>query len=119
MNQNNKHLYGNFKAMKKCVLIDDDLLIHKLWSMEAEKKNVYLFKFFSVDEFIKDSSKIEKDIEIFLDSNLGEHVKGEVEAEKIYNLGFENIYLVTGKDVEDIELRTWIKEIRGKRPLFC
>lgn len=49
---------------------------------------------------------------------IDDDIKGEDEAEKIFRLGFENIYLVTGKSPEDILNKKWIKEKRGKRPEF-
>tara|TARA_B100001971_G_scaffold215195_1_gene260201 strand:+ start:25871 stop:26191 length:321 start_codon:yes stop_codon:yes gene_type:complete len=104
--------------IKTCILIDDDSLIHKLWEIEASKKNIDLHKFFSVNDFIENHTNFDKDSTIYIDSSLGEEIKGEDEAEKIFKLGFENIYLVTGKSPEDILNKKWIKEIRGKRPEF-
>jgi hypothetical protein len=104
--------------MKKVVFIDDDDLMHMSWKLEANKFNIDLTCFNSVDEFITNSSNYEKDIRIYIDSNLSENKKGEIESEKIYDLGFKNLFLATGYSKEDIDKPSWIIEIVGKRADF-
>jgi signal transduction histidine kinase len=100
------------------IFIDDDDLIRMSWKMEADKSNIDLSCFNSVDEFISNSSEFDKDTKIYIDSNLGDNKKGEIESEKIYDLGFKNLYLATGYSKEDIDKPSWIIEIVGKRADF-
>lgn len=104
--------------MRKVVLIDDDELIRMSWQMAANKANIQVLLFQSIDEFINVSSEISKDTEIFVDSNLGDGIKGEVESKKIYELGFSNIFIATGYSKESLDKPEWIKDIVGKRPSF-
>ena len=55
---------------------------------------------------------------IYVDSNLGNGVKGEEIAKQISDLGFENIYLCTGYRSSDFAKMPWIKDILGKDPQF-
>lgn len=100
------------------VLIDDDKLIHQLWKLEAKKKNIELDVFETVESFLESQQSYGQNVNVFVDSNLGNGKFGEDEAEKIFKAGFENIYLVTGKDPSEIKNTKWIKDIRGKRPNF-
>ncbi len=73
-------------------------------------------EFSSIDAFLKDSSTIPKDAKIYIDSNLGDNIKGEIESEKIFNLGFKNLYLATGYGKEFIQKPSWIIEVLSKGP---
>lgn len=104
----------------ECVLIDDDELIHFAWSRIAEKQGVILTCFDSVDEFLANQSNFTKDVIIYIDSHLSEELRGEVEAQKIFQAGFETIFLTTGYAKSDVKLDgcPWIKDIVSKRPPF-
>lgn len=103
---------------KQYILIDDDELMHMTWKMEADKKAIEFKAYSSVEEFIKDADQYAKDSVIYVDSNLADGLKGEIESEKISKLGFSEIYLATGFSADDLEKPEWIKEIVGKRPEF-
>lgn len=96
------------------VLIDDDILIQLGKQLQAEKEGYQLDCFYSIDEFLASSSKYPKDTEIYVDSNLGTGVPGEVDSKRIAEIGFENIYLNTGYSDLNIEEYTWIKQIYVK-----
>jgi signal transduction histidine kinase len=98
--------------LEKLVLIDDDKLIHLSWRMAANKKNINLDCFFSVEEFIDRHAIYQKDTFIFIDSYLGNNVLGEVESKKIFDLGFQKIYLATGIPIEN--LPSWFEGQQGK-----
>lgn len=106
------------EVIKECVLIDDDKLIHMMWEREARIKEVNLYCYTDVDTFLINYDTFSLDINIYVDSNLAEEKKGEDEAEKIFNAGFTNIFIVTGMDKEDIQNTKWIKDVFGKRPVF-
>ena len=100
----------------KVILIDDDKLIHMLWKREISKLNHQFIAFLSVADFLAYSEKITKDSYIFIDSDLGNGLKGEVESERISNLKFQRLYLTTGYPKNSISKPIWIKEIIGKSP---
>ena len=98
------------------VLIDDDLLIHLTWKSVAKAAGKSLLCFASVDEFIKNTQNLPRDTVIYVDSNLGKGIKGEVAAEKISELGFAHICLATGYSADSFSKFPWIKQIVGKDP---
>lgn len=106
------------EIIRDYVLIDDDELVRKVWSMEASKVGKNLTCFNCIEGFLESKDKFSKDTIIFVDSNLENGVKGEIESEKILNNGFENIHLATGMSPDEINKPAWIKSIIGKKPLF-
>jgi len=100
------------------VLIDDDDLIHMSWQQEANLKKLNLKSYKTVDDFLNDELNFPKDTTIYIDSNLANNIKGEVESKRIFDLGFKKIILTTGYSKEDINKPDWIKEIVGKRANF-
>ena len=51
---------------------------------------------------------------MYIDSDLGKGLKGEELSKGIFDLGFKNIYLATGKRKVDIKVPYWIKKVQGK-----
>ena len=101
------------------ILIDDDKLIRMSWVMAAKKANVQVRVFESVDEFIENAPELDKDsTRVFIDSDLGNGLKGEIEAEKIYQLGFKNIHMATGHSADDLDLPDFIVSVQGKKAPF-
>jgi DNA-binding NtrC family response regulator len=98
---------------KKIIFIDDDPLILKSWEMSAQAKNITIHTFQSIDEFLKNN--FSKDIPIYIDSNLSDNLKGEQESQKLFELGYTELFLATAHDPETIEKPQWIKEVIGKR----
>lgn len=100
------------------ILIDDDELMHMSWKMEAQKQGLSFKAYFTVEEFLNSAAQICKSSVIYIDSNLADGIKGEVESEKISKIGFSEIYLATGYAASDIQKPKWIKEVVGKRAQF-
>lgn len=98
------------------LLLDDDELIHMTWKMKAKEANVDLLCFKDPEEI--DLGTISKDSVFYIDSNLGDDVKGEDFARKLYDQGFENLYLATGYDKSEFEHLDFLKGVIGKRPPF-
>lgn len=96
------------------VLIDDDDLIHLVWKKEAKKRNINLIAFKSVHDFLSSSLGLDKNINIYIDSNLGESQKGEELSKNIFEKGFENIYLCSGDNQIELKKYPWIKGMSGK-----
>jgi hypothetical protein len=72
----------------------------------------------SIDDFLRSVDRISLKTIICIDSNLGDKVNGEEEAREIYDRGFLDIYLVTGKDKNSVNDYPWIKAIVGKAPVW-
>jgi signal transduction histidine kinase/CheY-like chemotaxis protein len=106
----------NQNPISPIVLIDDDRLIHLNWAMYCKKNGIPFQGFKSVEDFLKTSDSFDKSTRIYIDSNLGDGIKGELESEKIFLLGFQNLFLATGYQKRDIEKPAWIKEIYSKSP---
>ncbi len=98
------------------ILIDDDKFIHVNWSMYCQRNNLKFIGFKSVSAFLSSCSTIDRDSKIFIDSNLGNGVKGEFEAEKLFQKGFVNLYLATGYEKDSFLKPRWIKDIFSKNP---
>lgn len=101
------------------VLIDDDKLIHLGWKLRASKAGLQIRSFYSVDEFLSENIPTDSIKNVFIDSDLGNDFKGEIEAKKIYELGYRNIILTTGHTDIDKKNYPWLKEVRSKEPPFC
>ncbi len=98
------------------VLIDDDKFVHINWSLICKKIGLDLHVFYSIDDFLKLAHTLDKGTRIYIDSHLGDGIQGEFESEQIFNLGFDNLFLTTGYQKEDINKPSWIKEIYSKGP---
>ncbi|MFH1356777.1 MAG: hypothetical protein ABII18_06540 [bacterium] len=106
--------------MDKCdyVLIDDDPIIHASWTFVAKSKGKVVRCYAKANEFIQEIGMYHKETPIYIDSNLGENVRGEIVAKNIHEKGFENIYLATGYNPEEFTQMPWIKAVVGKEPPF-
>ena len=99
---------------RKVVLIDDDELIQIGWRRSGKKMGYDVQTFTTIEDFLNSSTQFKKETPIFIDSNLGNGIKGEIESEKIYNLGFEKLYLATGYQKSEINVPSWILEVYPK-----
>lgn len=98
------------------ILIDDDSLVHMNWTYYCKKNGIKFVGFKVVEDFILAASAFDKSTKIFIDSNLGDGILGEVESEKIFNLGFINLFMATGHDVDSFLKPRWIKKVYSKGP---
>jgi len=98
------------------VLIDDDALVHMTWKMSARTSGITLKAFKAPAEFMSSLNTFPKSTPIYIDSELGEEVKGEDVAKTIHALGFGTIYLETGHPPEHFTSMPWIKEVISKDP---
>lgn len=106
--------FAKNEAPQTIVLIDDDRFTHLNWKRSAKNNGIELLSFYSVEDFLNESHGLYLDIPIYVDSNLGDGLKGEILSEAIYNNGFKNIILATGAKKEDIKIPFWIKKVQGK-----
>lgn len=97
------------------ILIDDDLLIHTFWSMAAKSADVKLSCFKTFEEFKSVCAEFLKETPIYIDSSLGDGVKGETLIPELMELGFKEIYLATGYPASHFANNPTLK-IVGKQP---
>jgi hypothetical protein len=103
---------------KKAVLLDDNYLIGRLWKDEAKKSNVDFSYFSKISDLEAAIDQFDKDTEFYLDSELGDNLTGEEYAKSIYERGYKNISIVSGKTPAAFEGVHWVKSISGKEPPF-
>jgi signal transduction histidine kinase len=100
------------------ILLDDDDLVHACWAMDAKSKNKKLIGFQNVDEFFARADEFDFSSPLFVDSNLGSGLKGEVVSKRAFELGFKNVYLCTGYEPDSFPTMPWLKGIVPKDPQF-
>ena len=93
------------------ILIDDDKYIRLSWQLKSKKDGVDFCGFDSIYDFLQKYQNFVLESNIYIDSNLGRGIKGEIESKKIADLGFKNIYLTTGYSDLDISNYPWIKKL--------
>jgi signal transduction histidine kinase len=110
----------HFNDKKVIVLIDDDKFMRLSWKSKVHELNRTVFTFETIDQFLENCSMIPLDSLIFIDSCLKNGIKGEVEAKRIFEVGFKEIFLSTGYNKSDFNLveLPWIKDIVSKSPPF-
>jgi C4-dicarboxylate-specific signal transduction histidine kinase len=104
----------NIQKPSNMILIDNDKLICDSWATKASNESISLFTFNSVDEFLAKASLFDFKIPIYVDSDLGNGLKGEVLSKKIFDIGFKEIYLATGMNASLIQRPEWINGVIGK-----
>lgn len=100
------------------IIIDDNQGILDIWELEAEAQGKVVNTFISVEDFLLEKDNIQKDTPIYIDSNLGRGVKGEIFAQELHKQGFKELYLATGYPADSFAEIPWIKAIVGKEPIF-
>jgi hypothetical protein len=93
------------------VLIDDDKLMHMTWAYVAKERGLEIYISHLADTSIFQA--IEKDTPIYLDNNIA-GVSGIGLAIQLNQLGFTNISLATGSDLDPKQIPDFIREVRGK-----
>lgn len=98
------------------VLIDDDALVRATWKIAAKKSGKTLRAFSAPSEFLIESGPIDRATPVYIDSDLGESIRGEAEALKIHGLGFREIYLATGHASDKFAGLAHLRGVVGKEP---
>lgn len=100
------------------VLIDNDELMQSVWKLAGKKSGLNVDTYSSVNDFIEKFEIYNQKTIIYIDSDLGDNIKGELQAKKIFDKGFSEIYLTTGFSADQVQKFPWIKSIIGKTPPF-
>ncbi len=97
------------------VLLDDDLLVHMNWKMAAKAAGVDLKAYKTPEDFAVGLAPLSKDTHVYIDSDLGNGIKGEDIAVDLNHKGFTNITMATGHGPEKFLHLPWLK-VTGKEP---
>lgn len=62
-------------------------------------------------DFLKNLGKYSKEIQIFLDNDLNSDLSGIDLAKQLYEMGFTQLYLISGKDFEKDEIPNYVTVI--------
>jgi signal transduction histidine kinase/FixJ family two-component response regulator len=100
------------------VFIDDDEMMRTTWAFAASNAGKKIALYSSIDEFMSVIDDYGSDTVIYIDSDLDHSIKGEIEAKKLFDLGFTEIHLATGHSPNQFGNIPWIKSIIGKLPPF-
>jgi hypothetical protein len=103
-------------APGRAVLLDDDALTHMTWEMSAQEHGVELQAFTDPAEFLSRLENFPKDIPLYIDSDLGEKIKGENIAVELKEKGFINICLATAHPPGKFAHLPWLKVITKEPP---
>lgn len=98
------------------VLLDDDALVRMNWAGTARAKGLDLKVFSGAPEFLAAVGGLPKATAIYLDSKLGNGLRGEDIAKELHAQGFTELYLATGYDAQSFSPVPWIKKVVGKEP---
>jgi len=110
--------FNKLNESNKFVFIDDDENMRMAWIFAAEEAGEEIHVYSHPDEFTKDMSNYEKNTVIYIDSDLGTDIPGEVYAKELYENGFTELHLATGYSVDRFKGAPWLKSIVGKAPPF-
>lgn len=106
------------KMQVAAILIDEDPLIRLSWQMRANDLKKEIATFSSASEMLEKHHLFPKETPVFVDSDLGNNIKGEYLDKHIHEIGFQNIYLATGYPADKFERLPWLKGIVGKEPVL-
>lgn len=99
----------------RAVLLDDDKLVHMNWRTAARTAGAELHAFSDPRELKAALDGMPRDTPIFIDSDLGDGVRGEDVAAELREKGFEDISMATGHGPEKFSHLPWLK-VSGKEP---
>jgi len=100
------------------IFIDDDKILTKIWEMRASCIKTKIATFNCSEDFKKVMARYNKDIPIYIDSDLKEQIPGEMFAKFLYEQGFQNLYLATGYEKDKFGNLPWIKKVVNKEAPF-
>ncbi len=102
-------------AGRMAVLLDDDMLVHMNWKLAAKAAGVVLKAYKIPEDFTAGIETLAKDTPIYIDSDLGDGIKGESIAKELHDKGFTNLTMATGHGPEEFTHLPWLK-VTGKEP---
>lgn len=107
---------GIIREYFDAVLVDDDLLVRMVWNFSAKECQKKIKVFSDPEALLKELPHVDSRTPIYIDSQLGNGVKGQELALELYRRGFLELYLCTGFPKQSFSEMHWIKDIQGKEP---
>ena len=102
-------------AGKMAILLDDDMLVHMNWKLAAKAAGVELKAYKTPEELSAGAKNLHKDTPVYIDSDLGNNIRGEDIAIELRDKGFTYITMATGHGPEKFAHLPWLK-VTGKEP---
>jgi len=118
MEYNSIFLSSGDKADANLIIIDDNQALTDAWILSGEMAGKHVVAFNKINDFRSVMTQYNKNVPIYIDSDLNDIIKGQDFAKELYEDGFVNIYLATGFLPQDFPKMYWIKEVVGKEPPF-
>lgn len=100
------------------VLVDNDELCRIMWERKAKNKGIKILTCSSPDQFTKIKNVLGPQTAIYLDSDLGNGLKGEDFALELHNEGFSNLFMATGYGKEKFSNYDFLSGVISKTPPF-
>ena len=100
------------------VLIDDDAMMRRAWSMCAKQAGKRFLASRSLSDFMANSHRVAPETDIYIDCQLGDDAAGHDVARELNERGYKSLFLATGRAKTDVEPLPFLKEIRDKTPPF-
>ncbi|KTC87671.1 sensor histidine kinase [Legionella drozanskii] len=110
--------FSNNEPQSNFVFIDDDEMMRTTWRFAAEDAKQTISTYSSFADFINEIDSYSKNTVIYIDSDLGNNVKGEECAKYLFDKGFTKVHLSTGHSKDQFKDMPWIKTIVSKEPPF-
>lgn len=98
------------------VILDDDDLVHMTWQNAAKSNEKTILHFRKPEEIFDCAFRLSRTTSIYVDSQLGNGVKGEDVAKKLSDLGFSEVWLCTGLPSENFKNLPYLRGCVGKIP---
>ncbi|MBL7543917.1 MAG: HAMP domain-containing histidine kinase [Bdellovibrionaceae bacterium] len=100
------------------ILIDDDSIVHMTWKISATQSGKKFVGFKNYNDFLKHTNEFNLSTAVVIDLHLEDGVDGSLVAQHVFNLGFKNIFIGTGKAASEVPEFPWIKGVIGKAPIW-
>ncbi|NNM58255.1 MAG: sensor histidine kinase [Legionellales bacterium] len=100
------------------IFIDDNPTITESWRFMAELAGKKILTFNDIHSARKVILSLPKKTLIYVDADLTNHERGEDFAKELFELGYHELYLATGHEMEKFAHCYWLKEVIGKDPPF-
>ena len=97
------------------LLLDDDMLVHMNWKLAAKAAGAEFKAYKTPEELRAATDGLQRDTLIFIDSDLGDGIKGENIAKELHDRGFTDIAMATGHRHDKFSHLPWLK-VHGKEP---
>lgn len=103
-----------FMEKAPIVLIDDDKYIRHSWVSLAERNNFEIKVFSDFNGFLAEIDQLDRNSEVFIDSNLGNNIQGEDLILIVKDLGFRIVNIQTGYNESEVKIVEGLNNIVSK-----